>query len=74
MKRHSVDQLRRQLAESLFLLPTLSLYQIHSATLESGVLANAPVLDQLAALRDGALGRPPVVPGLSVSHPQASHC
>jgi hypothetical protein len=36
------------------------------------VLSNIEVLDALAALRDGTLlpGLSPVVPGLSVSHPQ----
>lgn len=46
------DQLRRQLQESRDLLGDhLSLYQIHSATLESGVLDDADVLGQLAELR-----------------------
>lgn len=46
------DQLRRQLRETRALLGDhLSLYQIHSATLDSGVLEDADVLDQLARLR-----------------------
>ena len=45
--------LRRQFAESRELLGEhLDLYQIHSATLESGVLDNRAVLDELARLRD----------------------
>jgi aryl-alcohol dehydrogenase-like predicted oxidoreductase len=51
-KQLTGDQLRRQLAESRELLRDhLSLYQIHSATLESGVLEDADVLGQLAELR-----------------------
>ncbi|HEX6024828.1 MAG TPA: aldo/keto reductase, partial [Solirubrobacter sp.] len=41
VKRHDVETFRRQLAESLeYLGDWLSLYQIHSATPESGVLDN----------------------------------
>lgn len=65
VKDHSVDTLRRQLAESRAVLgPWLQLYQIHSATRESGVLSNAAVLTELARARaDGLLI------GLSVSGP-----
>jgi aryl-alcohol dehydrogenase-like predicted oxidoreductase len=49
VKDHSVENLRRQLAESRAILgPWLSLYQIHSATLDTGVLDNADVLAELA--------------------------
>jgi aryl-alcohol dehydrogenase-like predicted oxidoreductase len=52
VKDLSVGALRRQLAESMELLgANLRLYQIHSATLESGVLENRAVLDELAGLR-----------------------
>ena len=52
VKEHSIDVLRRQTAESRALLGAhLDLYQIHSATLESGVLENAEVIDALASLR-----------------------
>ena len=52
VKDHSLAMLRRQLAESRGLLgPWLKLYQIHSATLDSGVLADAAVLRELAGLR-----------------------
>lgn len=48
----TAGQLRRQLAESRALLDGfLDLYAIHSATVESGVLDDAEVLDLLAALR-----------------------
>lgn len=63
VKEHSLARLRQQIVESSqFLGPWLRLYQIHSATLESGVLDNPPVLDELARLRDGGL-----VIGLSVT-------
>lgn len=52
VKEHSLAALTRQLAESRELLGRhLHLYQIHSATLESGVLADTEVLAALAALR-----------------------
>jgi aryl-alcohol dehydrogenase-like predicted oxidoreductase len=52
----SVDNLRRQAAESRELLGDhLALYQIHSATLESGVLEEAAVRDELARLRGQGL-------------------
>jgi aryl-alcohol dehydrogenase-like predicted oxidoreductase len=53
VKDHSIAGLRAQAAESLALLgPWLSLYQIHSATPDSPVLADGAVLDELARLRD----------------------
>ena len=62
IKEHSHAMLRRQLAESRALLGAhLDLYQIHSATLDSGALDDA-VLDELARLRAGG-----VVIGLSVT-------
>jgi len=55
VKEHTPEQLARQSAESLALLGShLRLYQIHSATLDTGVLENADVLAGLARLkRDG---------------------
>lgn len=65
VKDHSAAAFRRQLAESEALLgPWLGLYQVHSATLETGVLDDAAVLDALAALR--ARG---VAVGLTTSGP-----
>jgi aryl-alcohol dehydrogenase-like predicted oxidoreductase len=53
VKDHSAAALRAQLEESRAKLgPHLALYQIHSATPESGVLADGEVLGLLAALRD----------------------
>jgi aryl-alcohol dehydrogenase-like predicted oxidoreductase len=52
VKHHDADTLRRQLAETReHLGERLALYQIHSATPDSGVLEDAAVLDELAALR-----------------------
>jgi aryl-alcohol dehydrogenase-like predicted oxidoreductase len=66
VKEHSLEVLRRQWAESQANLgPFLRLYQIHSATLESGVLDNATVLAELARLKAGG-----VLIGLSVSGPR----
>jgi aryl-alcohol dehydrogenase-like predicted oxidoreductase len=56
VKDLSLDTLRRQEGESRVLLgDTLALYQIHSATIESGVLSDAAVLDELARLRSQGL-------------------
>lgn len=65
VKDHSLATLRRQTLETRERLgDQLDLYQIHSATLESGVLEDAEVLDELARLRDSGLRI-----GLSVSGP-----
>jgi aryl-alcohol dehydrogenase-like predicted oxidoreductase len=68
VKEHSLPVLERQIGESQSLLGTyLDLYQIHSATLESGVLENQEVLSRLAELRDSGLQI-----GLSTSGPNQS--
>ena len=52
VKDHSLATLRRQEAESRGILgPHLDLYQIHSATPDSGVLEDRAVLQELARLR-----------------------
>jgi aryl-alcohol dehydrogenase-like predicted oxidoreductase len=66
VKDHSLAALRDQLAASRAALgPHLALYQLHSATRESGVLDDVAVLDELARVRDGGL---PV--GVTVSGPE----
>jgi len=63
IKDHSVSTFSRQLAESRAILGGhLAVYQIHSATLDSGVLDDAAVIDALARAREGGLRI-----GLSVS-------
>ncbi|MET0476461.1 MAG: aldo/keto reductase [Actinomycetota bacterium] len=65
VKDHSLAALTRQLAETRVLLGDhLDLYQVHSATLDSGVLEDRAVLAELARLRDEG-----VVIGLSSSGP-----
>lgn len=65
VKDHSLGQLTRQWSETRDHLDgRVALYQIHSATRESGVLADAEVLGALAVLRDSG-----VRVGLSTSGP-----
>ncbi len=66
IKDLSVHALRRQIMESRALLgDRLRLYQIHSATLDSGVLDDADVLGELGRLQSEGLAI-----GLSVSGPR----
>jgi aryl-alcohol dehydrogenase-like predicted oxidoreductase len=52
VKEHSKENLEQQFAESTTLLGNyLNLYQIHSATLESGVLENKDVLAKLSDIK-----------------------
>lgn len=56
IKDHSLPALQRQIIESRALLGGhLDLYQIHSTTLESGVLTDQKVLQELARLRETGL-------------------
>ncbi len=66
VKDLSVETLRRQIQESRANLGAhLDVYQIHSATLESGVLDDPIVLEELARLRAGGLAI-----GLTVTGPR----
>jgi aryl-alcohol dehydrogenase-like predicted oxidoreductase len=63
VKEHTLPVLQRQWQESQALLGNqLNIYQIHSATLDSGVLENEAVLAELARLSDAG-----TVIGLSLS-------
>jgi aryl-alcohol dehydrogenase-like predicted oxidoreductase len=65
-KDHSLSMFRDQLPQTWALLgPHLDLYQVHSATLESGVLDDPDVLHALAELGDSG-----VAVGLTVSGPR----
>jgi aryl-alcohol dehydrogenase-like predicted oxidoreductase len=65
-KDHSLAAFRRQLEETRALLgPWLDLYQIHSATLETGVLEDQALHSELIELTNDG-----VVVGLSVSGPR----
>ena len=66
VKDHTLPNLLRQAAESRALLGDhLDLYQIHSATIDSGVLEDAAVLGELARLKGEGLRI-----GLSLSGPR----
>jgi aryl-alcohol dehydrogenase-like predicted oxidoreductase len=66
VKDLSLENLTRQLAESRALLGDhLDLYQIHSATLESGALDDQALVEELARLREDGLRI-----GLTVSGPR----
>lgn len=51
IKRHTLEVLEKQWEKSSILKPQLKLYQIHSATFDSGVLENTAVLNKLAELK-----------------------
>lgn len=51
IKEHSLSKLNEQWAFSKKLLPYLKVYQIHSATLDTGVLDNTAVLERLYELK-----------------------
>ena len=51
IKDHSLEKLLEQWEDSKTLIPNLKVYQIHSATLESGVLENKAVLKKLSEIK-----------------------
>jgi len=51
VKEHTLEKLTQQWDQSKKLLPYLTVYQIHSATFETGVLDNMPVLEMLAQIK-----------------------
>jgi aryl-alcohol dehydrogenase-like predicted oxidoreductase len=55
VKDHTLATLDRQFHETLALLHDLDVYQIHSATEDSGVLEDAGVLSRLGEMRDEGL-------------------
>ena len=66
IKDHTLETLERQWAASEVLVPYLKIYQIHSVTLESGVLDDREVLRRLALIREES----GVSIGLTLSGPQ----
>jgi len=66
VKEHSLAMFTTQLAESLALLgDRLTLYQVHSLTVDSGLFTDGPLLAALSRLRAGG-----VMIGLSTSGPR----
>jgi aryl-alcohol dehydrogenase-like predicted oxidoreductase len=51
VKEHSLSKLNEQWEVTKELLPSLNIYQIHSATLDTGVLGNKEVLETLFKLK-----------------------
>jgi len=51
IKEHSLAKLNEQWKISKALLPSLKIYQVHSATLDSGILTNTDVLSRLNELK-----------------------
>ena len=51
VKEHSLEKLNEQWEFSRKLLPNLKIYQIHSATLDTGVLDNIPILQRLHQIK-----------------------
>jgi len=52
VKEHSLEKLLEQWELSKSLLPNLKVYQVHSATIESGILENTKVLEKLFEIKN----------------------
>ena len=52
VKEHSLTKLNEQWEQSKILLPALTTYQIHSVTIETGVLDNEAILKRLLELKN----------------------
>ncbi len=55
IKKHTREVLDKQWEQSAALLPHLKLYNIHSATFDSGVLDNKEVLEKLAEIKSNGI-------------------
>ena len=51
LKEHSVSKLNEQWETSKALCPQLKIYQVHSATLESGILTDTSIHERLFQLK-----------------------
>ncbi|CDF80734.1 oxidoreductase [Formosa agariphila KMM 3901] len=51
VKEHSFDKLKEQWQISKALLPELKIYQVHSATLDSGIFTNTEALQELHSIK-----------------------
>lgn len=51
IKEHSLDKLNEQWQVSINLLPELKIYQVHSATFDSGILKNRDALNKLHSIK-----------------------
>lgn len=52
VKEHSLEKLNQQWSNSKSLLPLMTSYQVHSATLETGILDNESILNRLVELKN----------------------
>lgn len=52
VKEHSINKLNEQWKQSKTLLPYLKIYQIHSATFDTGILENQEILKRLYELKE----------------------
>lgn len=52
IKEHSIEKLIEQWEHSKVMLPAMNIYQVHSATIESGILENKEVLEKLNEIKE----------------------